>query len=80
LVFRALAHRSIVVVVVIHSIVIIIDDGRGHKAVGAGVRQGVGCRLNKFFAENIPVSEKGGEVLLLSSSSRKSVAALALGS
>jgi len=54
---RAFAHRSI--------IIIIVNDGRGHEAVGARVCKGIGCRINKFIVKIIPFLEKGGEVLLL---------------
>ncbi len=63
MVFQVLAHRAVVIVA--HHSIVVIDNGRGHAAVGIGVREGVGCRLNKFFAEIIPVSKKGGEVLAL---------------
>jgi len=63
--FGVLAHRLIIIIIIICLIVVVIDNGRGHKAVGIGVHEGVGCQLNEFFAEIIPVSEKGGEVLTL---------------
>jgi len=42
-------------------VIVIVVKGQG--GVSAGVCEGVGHRLSKFFAEILPVLEKGGEVL-----------------